>query len=373
MPANGSFEKMSRPATAFQKVLDKVGSVFSSTETSRLQHDSQLDDKATNIFSVSSQKLYLKLSKMLKIETRSKNLKMELCNDFGVWGQSIPNLESSAFVKEFSALLNTQINNQTILQEKMERLKLSLSFVNEREKKQKGLITAKLKLEKQLKEAKAKFGPNASNTILLNEKAEEVDCNLQVVEQQYIRSITNDLKDALIDYAYSMSAAARKAEDSSSSFIQYMTAVENDMVAGSIENDFVRFSPNKYSKLLKRKESKYQLPNLLDGGIVGSGVQQLKVKNYNLPTPQSPCPECKKMSPCIHTDGAKVIQPSQRDNNHQQQHQQVHQQTQLRTFSQPNRNFTVNLQHPSDDSLGNEVPLYTTNRENSMSFSDHWS
>ena len=125
------------------------------------------------------------------------------------------------------------------------------------------------------------------------------------MEQQYIRSITNDLKDALIDYAYSMSAAARKAEDSSSSFIQYMTAVENDMVAGSIENDFVRFSPNKYSKLLKRKESKYQLPNLLDGGIVGSGVQQLKVKNYNLPTPQSPCPECKKMSPCIHTDGAK--------------------------------------------------------------------
>ena len=98
------------------------------------------------------------------------------------------------------------------------------------------------------------------------------------MEQQYIRSITNDLKDALIDYAYSMSAAARKAEDSSSSFIQYMTAVENDMVAGSIENDFVRFSPNKYSKLLKRKESKYQLPNLLDGGIVGSGVQQLKVK-----------------------------------------------------------------------------------------------
>ena len=37
----------------------------------------------------------------------------------------------------------------------MERLKLSLSFVNEREKKQKGLITAKLKLEKQLKEAKS--------------------------------------------------------------------------------------------------------------------------------------------------------------------------------------------------------------------------
>ena len=111
---------------------------------------------------------------MLKIETRSKNLKMELCNDFGVWGQSIPNLESSAFVKEFSALLNTQINNQTILQEKMERLKLSLSFVNEREKKQKGLITAKLKLEKQLKEAKAKFGPNASNTILLNEKQKKL-------------------------------------------------------------------------------------------------------------------------------------------------------------------------------------------------------
>ena len=56
----------------------------------------------------------------------------------------------------------------------MERLKLSLSFVNEREKKQKGLITAKLKLEKQLKEAKAKFGPNASNTILLNEKQKKL-------------------------------------------------------------------------------------------------------------------------------------------------------------------------------------------------------
>ena len=104
MPANGSFEKMSRPATAFQKVLDKVGSVFSSTETSRLQHDSQLDDKATNIFSVSSQKLYLKLSKMLKIETRSKNLKMELCNDFWCLGTIYTKPRELGICKKNSAL-----------------------------------------------------------------------------------------------------------------------------------------------------------------------------------------------------------------------------------------------------------------------------
>ncbi|EMG47801.1 hypothetical protein G210_1752 [Candida maltosa Xu316] len=371
--------KMTRPVTAMQRVFDKVSTVFTSTESAK-SHDNGLDDK-TNTSKISSQILYDKLNKILKSDIKSKKHQLEFSNSINLWGQSIPHLDTSLYVKEFSMLLNTEVNARASLIDQIEKIKLSLSYVNEREKKQKTLLTNKAKLDRKYKDAKNKFGPNASNTILLKEAVEEIDCNLQVVEQQFVRSLINDLKDALVDYAFALNTTAKKLEDASSEFMQRINDIDEGEGGG--ENELARISPMKYSKS-KRKPPKY--PSPYSDHDTNSGESQIKLKNYSnnnnnngLPTPQSLCSECKK-SPCMHSEHYKNSSPQQQHNQQGRggedgpsvvQHNQIPIIPQMHPIPQVSRQNTA--QHQRDDNLQENLQIFTRNRNNSISFSDHWS
>ncbi|RCK56007.1 hypothetical protein Cantr_05144 [Candida viswanathii] len=416
MSGNKSIQnKLTRPSTSLQRVLDKVvASVFTTaaTATTQLhQQPQQHDDTNNSSTYVSSQKLYNKLRNILKIDDRCREQEAEFNNYLNMWGQYIPNAESSLYIKQFSALLNIQSSIKTQLHDKNEAIKLSLSFVNEREKKRTKLLQQKAKLEKQLKDATVRYGPNASNSILLNEKLEQIDCTLQVTEQQYIRTISNDLKDSLMEYAISLIATSKRSYDAANEFVQNLNSIEQDLISGnnaSGENELARISPNKYSKLSRRK---YPTVNLEPGFSIGDPL--LKLRNYNLPTPQSLCSECKKGSPCIHTEGSSKQNLQQPQAPGQQQQQQSQQQNP--PGSQPQAQVHPQLQHlhqqhhhhmpmlpqvhpipelsthhymqqdhsqqrqastTLDDDPRGDLPYYQTRvpaDNNSIPFSDHWS
>lgn len=137
-----------------------------------------------------------------------------------------------------------------------------------------------------------RYGPNASNSILLSEKLEQTECTLQVTEQQYIRTIANDLKDSLMEYGITLIATSKRSYDTANEFVQYLNSIEQDLLSGnnnSGENELARISPNKYSKLSRRK-----FPPLEPGFSLGDPL--IKLRNYNLPTPQSLCSECKSIA-----------------------------------------------------------------------------
>lgn len=314
-----------RPATALHRVLEKVVSIsgFGASASTQLHNDNTVtDDHSAKLSRSSAHKIHQKLSKLIKFNVKTKKLEQEILGDTNLWADSIPTQECSLIIKDFNFIFSAQTCASAQLNEKLEKIKLSLSFVNEREKKQKELLYSKIKLEKQLKENKARVGPKASSTVLILEKLEEVDCSLQVVEQQFVRSISNDLKESIIDYIYTLHSTSRKLNDVCEDFIECMNSLEqgqsmNGIEQGNITNglnhllrdgELGKSSPTRLAKLaLKRKSAHYQQ--------LYSDNDQIKLKNYDMPTPQSSCAaECKKV-PCIHIDQENNTQPLKSTNN----------------------------------------------------------
>lgn len=362
-----------RPGTALHRVLEKVVSMsgFGASASTQLHNDSTVTDEHTSKLSRSSaHKIHQKLTKLIKVNVRAKKLEQEILGDTSLWSDSIPTQDCSLIIKDFNFIFSAQTNTSAQLNEKLEKIKLSLSFVNEREKKQKELLFAKMKLEKQLKENKARVGPKASSTVLIIEKLEEVDCSLQVVEQQFVRSISNDLRESIIDYVYTLHTTSRKLNDVCEDFMECMNSLEQSQSMNALDQghsgnginqvlrdgDLSHTSPTRLSKLaMKRKSPQYQQPY---------ANEQIKLKNYDMPTPQSSCAECKK-APCIHIDQENGTHPLK--SNHQAQSLPSQEQipNTRRTFSKVYPLQSQNLQYGHEyrhDPLGDNSIL-----------EDHWS
>ncbi|CAI5757888.1 unnamed protein product [Candida verbasci] len=296
-----------RSPSAFQKVIDKVfsKSTFTSSTTAT-NAVSPIDQNENNIklSNITIDNLITNIKKMINHDNKSKKFEASLYTDLGNWANSssVPNYESSMVLRTYANLILQNNNNfKMSMIDKLEKLKVSLLDVSNRETKQRNLIKDKIKLESQLRESRNKFGVKASKTILLEEKLEEVNVALNVVESQLVKSINNDLKDSLIDYALQLNFQAGKLQAASDDFITYLTSLENNKNGNGNDNDndIARVSPNKY----QRKEDRENRENRdhRNGGI--------DLRNYDLPTPQSLCPECNRKNtniPCsIHKDTLK--------------------------------------------------------------------
>ena len=333
-----------RLATALQKVLDMFTSLSGLGAAAVLplhNDDCTITNEApTNkVNKVSAQSLQLKVNKLLKLNNTTRKYELALTNDIALWLDSILNQECSQFIKDFNQLLLSQLFANTQLTQRMEKIKLSLSFVNERERKQQNLLATRYKLEKQFRDSRNKYGPDASSTILIKEKLEEIECNLQVVEQQYIRSILNDLRESLMEYIYTLNAASRKLKMNSDDCMDNFNAIEHgygNIASGIGKNlrdiEIARVSPEKYARLSDATEA---IPkethsnananansnaNANANALLNTDInikrpkrkppppfteaELIKLRDYDLPTPQSMCNDCKKAIPCIHTEGA---------------------------------------------------------------------
>lgn len=254
---------MVRPTTAFMKVFDKFSAISGFGNTSGNNTDninsfanSASKDKKQN--NVLASQLQNKIGKISRLENRLMSLQDSLTSDLIDWGSGIPNPDSERMVKNFSLLLAAQKDSSVLIIEKLDKLKLNLAFVNEREKKQNDLIAAKTKILKQLRYSEVKYGPNASSTTLLKEKLEENVCNLGVVEIQYIRAITKNLKDALIDYLYALQSVSANISEATNDYYEVLLSLESG-------HDLARNSPRKIG----------------NGVGIGVGLNNRKDLNFN--------------------------------------------------------------------------------------------
>lgn len=253
---------MIRPTTAFMKVFDKFSAIsgfgtLSGSTSDNMNNFTTASNKEKKQNHVLAAQLQNKIGKISRLESKLMSLQDSLTNDLLDWGSGIPNPDSERMVKNFSLLLAAQKDSGVLIIEKLDKLKLNLAFVNEREKKQNDLLAAKTKILKQLRYSEVKYGPNASSTTLLKEKLEENVCNLGVVEIQYIRAITKNLKDALVDYLYALQSVSTSIGDATNDYYEILLSLESSP-------DLARNSPKKISN-----------------GMAGVGLQSRKDLNFN--------------------------------------------------------------------------------------------
>ncbi|CUM66690.1 uncharacterized protein PRCAT00004368001 [Priceomyces carsonii] len=243
---NVSDSFINRPATALLKVIDKF-SAFSGLSNSnnsgstwnKVNQSIGNNNKDIKAGSIMAHQLQAKVDKLVRVENKRIALQSDIANDLISWAVEIPNADCETMVKEFSYLFGTQCESSVPLIDKLEKLKLSFKFVNQREKKLRDLVNAKAKIIKALRENEIKYGPNASSTTLLNEKLEEIVWNLDVLEQQYIRAISKDLKESLVDFAVALQSTSTKLNDATSEYYNCLFSLEANA-------EYQRVSPKKY-------------------------------------------------------------------------------------------------------------------------------
>lgn len=319
---------MARPTTAFMKVFDKF-SAISGFGTGTVNNEgvsalSSTNNKERKPNQVLASQLQNKISKISRLETRLMSLQGELANDLIDWGSNIPNPDSERMVKNFSFLLAVQKESNITIIEKLDKLKLNLAFVNEREKKQNDLLAAKTKLLKQLRYSEGKYGPNASSTTLLKERLEENVCNLGVVEIQYIRSITKNLKDALIDYLYALQSVSANLSDATNDYYEVLLSLESSadmnrnsprktVTQGAVglnnRKEFNYNSSNSFGVLSKSANDEY---NHIKNNEYQGGSSPVRMSSHVLQDYQNHphCADCIKnnkyhhrlITPCTHND-----------------------------------------------------------------------
>lgn len=147
---------------------------------------------------VLAQTINNKLTKLLRIEAKRVAMQNELASTLYAWAEDIPSSENQRMVEEYANLIMLQVKFDKKTMERLEAVKISLTNVGMREKKKNDLVGERNKLRKALKDCQLKFGNSASGSVLLGEKLEENSTNLEVVKRQLGRSISSELKDALL-------------------------------------------------------------------------------------------------------------------------------------------------------------------------------
>lgn len=225
----------SRPTTALSRVLDKFSTVSGINLTHPLHGISAntnltADRNSKSPAPVMAYALQAKIGKIIKAETKSKNLKALLINDLRVWSSLIPNVECETTINEFASLLLSETDAATTVIEKLDQMRLNLVDVHEREKKKHDLSISKDKLLRQLKDLESKYGAAASGSTLIKEKLEETVCSLEVVELQYLRSINRNLKESMIDYLICLQAVAATLSSATLDYYGCLLAIEQGLL-----------------------------------------------------------------------------------------------------------------------------------------------
>lgn len=341
-PESFSDSYMVRPTTAFLKMFDKFASLstFGGNNRTPGNMSGASNNKEKKPYNILASQLQGKIGKITRLEHKLMNLQNELADDLVDWASNIPNPDSEVMVKKFSSLVSVQRDSEAIVTDKLEKLKLNLAFVNEREKKQLDLLHSKHKILKNLRESEVKYGPNASSTTLLKEKLEENICNLGVVEIQFIRSINKNLKEALIDYLYALQAVSSNLSEVTNEYYEVLLSLESN-------SEGVRSSPRKVANtgigigLNPKKDFQYNASNYF-GNLTKSASEPEYSNNSKNDTPQdyvvgnspirmtsrvledhknySICAECSKnnkypnrlITPCTHNSRNSNIETSKR-------------------------------------------------------------
>lgn len=211
-----------KPASTLIRVLERFSSMSGIVTSSHFKKD---PDAKTR---VQASEIQAKMNKMVKFHRRLETQQAATAQALSTWAADLPHLNSRQMNREFASILLTQRAGSISVSEKLERLKDSFSLVNDREKKLNDLAAARTKLMKSVKDSETKYGANASCTTMLREKLEEVQCNLEVVEIQCIRSLSHELKDTLGEYLAAIQNYQARLASASETYCECLISFQKD-------------------------------------------------------------------------------------------------------------------------------------------------
>lgn len=210
--------------------------------------------------------LHKKIGNIVKANQKLNTLKSEFALEIVTWSNNFNNTEIIAMIKEFNSLMSTQLTSETNHLEKLDKIKISLALVNEREKKQKELLSSRSRQLKILKDNETKHGLNANTTTLASERLEEINGNLEVVSRQLIRAIEHDLRDSFIEYICSLQIHLKKAQDASGDcgkFLQNMS-LSTDLPGSTVRPSGTSQTNRRSSQVAEtRTGSEYPSPSVV--------------------------------------------------------------------------------------------------------------
>ena len=211
-----------KPASTLIRVLERFSSMSGIVTSSHFKKDPEAKTR------VLASEIQAKMNKMVKFHRRLEAQQADTAQSLNNWAADLPHLNSRQMIQEFASILLTQRAGSITLSEKLERLKDSFSLVNDRERKLNDLAAARTKLLKNVKDSETKYGVNASCTTLLKEKLEEVQCNLEVVEIQCIRSLSHELKDTFAEYLIAIQNYHARLSDASEAYYACLISFQKD-------------------------------------------------------------------------------------------------------------------------------------------------
>ncbi|ODV63868.1 uncharacterized protein ASCRUDRAFT_31026, partial [Ascoidea rubescens DSM 1968] len=150
----------------------------------------------------SSHNLHNRLKKIVKYEKKSVKNQIEFINELNSWSAIIPNETSKKLLIEFSKCLDIQRELNEELIQKQENLRLQFINVQKREQKSNNLKLKRNRSLSKLRAEESKVG-QSQKISLQKEALEELECSMEIVDDQYIRSINTGLKSSFIEYILS--------------------------------------------------------------------------------------------------------------------------------------------------------------------------
>lgn len=245
--ANSFFKSsfMERPSSAIHKVIDKfsalsgLGSASIDTASPLDIPKHMIDQEGSASNKNGAKNVHQALTKVIKEQQKMGKPEADFNRGLLTWGDSINDYMCRTSLREMVQLLSSQRRSELILNKCRENIRMQLNIVVEKEKEKNRLLEVRIKTLDDLKKCNSNHGDNSTNARTQRDKLEVANCNLQVIENQYIRAIAVGLKLALVEYCMTL-------ESITSSLNNETKECCNAIKAAELESDFSKNSPSKY-------------------------------------------------------------------------------------------------------------------------------
>ncbi|KAH3685409.1 hypothetical protein WICPIJ_003613 [Wickerhamomyces pijperi] len=196
---------------------NKLSGVIGSSSLSQPSVSSFFDK-----FSQSSQSNSLtitaRVNKMIKIQRKLIRQQQDLAKEIASWCNVLPNEESKSLMESFIRLLEHQVDVTEGFITREQAINVQLGNVNKRERRSNDLKLKRNKMLVRLRDAENKLGDNPATT-LIRENLDELDGSVDIVEDQFVNSINNGLRQSIVEYSVILQESGTTSRELSRDFI----------------------------------------------------------------------------------------------------------------------------------------------------------
>lgn len=166
----------------------------------------------------SSHTLSQKFNKLIRLEKKVMKQQEELIRDVNSWCNVLPNDDCKKLMYHLIKIMEAEASVGELSIKKQNQIIGQLASINKREKRSNELKFKRNKVLAKLRENENKMG-DTPVTVLTKENLEELECSVEVVEDQFIRSVNSGLKNAFVDYVSTLRNSGRSLREAGGYFL----------------------------------------------------------------------------------------------------------------------------------------------------------